>query len=389
MSRFHSYILSATKIIETYRGEKPLVYHLKNFFAAEKKYGSRDRKQISALCYAYFRLGFALKNKSIEERILSGTLLCEQHENELLKVLKPAWNERVQMTVSDKMSFLQINETDIFPFASQLGSVIDFTTFVHSFFTQPFLYLRIRPGKMKQVTSKLSSAGIDFSVCGESCLQLANSLAIDKILDVNREVVVQDYNSQRVFDFIHQNPLGPGEKAKVTVWDCCAASGGKSILLYDLLQVNLRLTVSDVRESILKNLVTRLGAAGINVYNKFIVDLTEAENFPRLGPFSIIICDVPCTGSGTWARTPEQLLFFEEEQINVFAERQKKITSNVIPFLEADGLFFYITCSVFKEENEFIVQHIKQKFNMQLLHMEYLDGYKNRADNLFVAVFRK
>ena len=52
------------------------------------------------------------------------------------------------------------------------------------------------------------------------------------------------------------------------------------------------------------------------------------------------------------------------------------------------GLFFYITCSVFKTENEDVATALIQKFHLQLLQMEYLKGYERQADTMFVAVFK-
>jgi 16S rRNA (cytosine967-C5)-methyltransferase len=105
--------------------------------------------------------------------------------------------------------------------------------------------------------------------------------------------------------------------------------------------------------------------------------------------YDIILCDAPCTGSGTWARTPEQLAFFEQKKIASFVKMQQKIASNAIQSLKANGLFFYITCSVFKKENEEVVMYLKEKFHLQVLQMEYLKGYEMQADTMFVAVLTK
>ena len=87
------------------------------------------------------------------------------------------------------------------------------------------------------------------------------------------------------------------------------------------------------------------------------------------------------------SRTPENLRYFTPEHIDAFTQKQKKIVANVIPHLQKNGLFFYITCSVFKKENEDIVQFIKEQFQLQVLHMELLKGYDKKADSMFVAVF--
>ena len=103
----------------------------------------------------------------------------------------------------------------------------------------------------------------------------------------------------------------------------------------------------------------------------------------------MIIADVPCTGSGTWSRTPEQLFFFDEKDISKYSSLQKKILTNTIPRLKAGGWLLYVTCSVFREENEGNVKFIEETFAVSLQKQELLIGYEIKADTLFVALFRK
>ncbi|MBC7536308.1 MAG: Fmu (Sun) domain-containing protein [Ferruginibacter sp.] len=387
MSRFHSYISSASAIIDNYKGTKPFLYHLKAFFGAEKKYGSRDRKIIASLCYGYFRTGHTLTDSTTAEKIIAGIFLFENTNNEILALLRPEWNAAVTLNVREKLSILKLAPDAIFPFSDETGDGIDATHFALSFLQQPELYLRIRPGRIKQVHDKLNQAAVPFKNITEHCLQIANKTRLDDILTINREVVIQDRNSQQVLNFIERNPAYFSAKQKVTAWDCCAASGGKALLLQDIIKEKLQLTVSDIRENILLNLGKRFLQAGININKKFIADLTKEPVLASAELFSIILCDAPCTGSGTWSRTPEQLFYFNKNTIIEYAERQKKIVSNIIPHLQPGGLLFYITCSVFKKENEEVVEYIKEKFHLPVLQMEYLKGYDVRADSLFVAVF--
>jgi 16S rRNA (cytosine967-C5)-methyltransferase len=389
MSRFHSYISSAVKVIETYGGGKPLMHHLKSFFAAEKKYGSRDRKIISALCYNYFRISHAVKHQTIGEAILTGLFLTEDRPNEILALMRSKWNELITNSLAQKSAFLHIDPLTLFPFSEELSDEIDKEKFALSFLMQPQLFLRLRPGKEKIVTGKLMANSVSFEKINEDCLALANSTRLDDILIINREAVIQDDNSQNVLSYLVKNPGYFKREQAISVWDCCAASGGKSILLFDILKGRIELTVTDIRDSILQNLDKRLKEAGVPVFKKTVADLTKKNPFPAEEKFSIIICDAPCTGSGTWSRTPEQLLHFDDKDLLMFAERQKQIVSNAVPYLQQGGLFFYITCSVFKKENEEIAMFIKEKFHMQLLQKEYLKGYDKRADNMFVAVFTK
>ena len=54
--------------------------------------------------------------------------------------------------------------------------------------------------------------------------------------------------------------------------------------------------------------------------------------------------------------------------------------------LNNNGYFLYITCSVFKKENEAIVDFIKQQFHLELIKMELLKGYDKKADTMFAAL---
>ena len=395
MSRYHSYINSSEEIISLYKGEEPFPSFLKKYFSSHKKSGSRDRKSISHLCYCYFRLGKTATDLTIEERILAGLFLCSDQPNEVLAALKPEWNHKVQLVLEEKLLIINYSPkehlrrviiTEVFPWKDELSNGIVHEEFCKSFFIQPNVFLRVRPGKISTVINKLQAAKIGFRIVGEETLAVPGGLKLEGVLAPDKDVVIQDLNSQRTGDFI-KSSTGSREP-EITVWDCCAGSGGKSIMAYDI-NPKIDLTVSDVRESILVNLRKRFQSAGIKKYKSFIVDLTSGKPEIQNPGAEIIICDAPCTGSGTWSRTPEQLYFFKEPGIERYSALQKKIVSNVIPRLQKGGSLIYITCSVFRKENEEIVGFIEQNFPLQLKIMEVLKGYDKKADSMFVAVFGK
>jgi 16S rRNA (cytosine967-C5)-methyltransferase len=383
--RYHSYLNSAKTIIESYKGDMPLAVFLKKYFSSNKKYGSKDRKQIATLCYNFYRLGKAIPQLPVEEKIVVAVFLCEDKSNEFLHFHKSEWNEIITKPIAEKIEIAGFMAEDVFPWAEELSDGIDAELFRESFFKQPDLFLRIRPGKKNIVTKKLQDAGIEFELKSDDCIALPNSTKIDSVLEIDREVIVQDHNSQQVLNFLKASDI----PEVVSVWDCCAASGGKSILAYDILKGKMDLTVSDIRESILSNLKQRFETAGIKDYLSFVVDLADPEFLIPNSQFQIVICDAPCTGSGTWSRTPEQLYYLKRKTIDVYTAMQQQIVSNIIPHVQERGIFIYITCSVFKNENEDIVNLIKEKFHLQLLQMELLKGYDKKADSMFAAVFRK
>ncbi len=386
MSRYFSYINSAATILSSYKGEEPFTLCIKKYFSANKKYGSKDRKQISHLCYCYFRSGKALSKLSMEDKIVAGLFLCSTKENEILATFKPEWNLQIGLTMHEKLTAIDKNLTvqEIFPWEDECSEGLSTELFAASFLKQPDLFLRMRPGNEKQVKMKLKNEAIDFTSVSNSCLALSNNTKIDAVLEIDKEVVIQDYSSQRVAEFFPINIDGTVK----TVWDCCAASGGKSILAKDVL-TNIQLTVSDVRENILFNLKKRFTAAGINNYKSFITDLVNSKQFVPPESFDLIIADVPCSGSGTWSRTPEQLYYFEPAKIDEYSKLQRGILENVVKALKPGGYLLYITCSVFKKENEEAVDFLKERFNFKLLKMELLKGYELKADSMFAVLLQK
>src|SRR5215213_4387790 len=99
----HSYLNTASRIIQSYDGILPLAAWLKQFFRTDKKFGSKDRKNISHACYCFYRLGNAFQDLSIEGRILTALFLCSDSENKILEELKPEWNEKSLLPLSEKI----------------------------------------------------------------------------------------------------------------------------------------------------------------------------------------------------------------------------------------------------------------------------------------------
>ena len=155
-------------------------------------------------------------------------------------------------------------------------------------------------------------------------------------------------------------------------------------MVYDELK-NIQLTVSDIRESIIRNLEARFRKAGIMNYKAIVTDLTKTPKKMPRGKFDLLIADVPCSGSGTWARTPEQLYFSTPNKIDYYSRIQHTILENALPFLKPHGYLLYITCSVFKKENEAVVQHLQTR-GLKVVKQKLFAGYNMKADTLFAAL---
>ena len=382
MKAFHQFS-TFQKIISEYKNDEPLSRFLGVFYRQNKQMGSRDRRNASRLVYNYYRLGNALNDIDLVEKLAVAEFLTNNNPNSFLEYYQPEWNNLIANSLSEKLDFIKtiypsFNLDDVFPFHQHFSEGIDEQAFLKSFFTQPDLFIRVKASEEQKITKLLAAADIKFEAKGNQTIALPNGTKLEQIITESGSYEIQDWSSQKVGAFFEPNKW---EKW----WDCCAASGGKSLLLHDQ-QTDLKLLVTDNRESILENLQQRFALAGIRNYQKKVMDLTQSQDlFLHDYEFDGIIFDAPCSGSGTWGRTPEMIAQFATHKIKFYADLQRKIATHVVKYLKSDKPLIYITCSVFKEENEEQVQWLCHTFNLKVERQELIKGYQAKADTMFVA----
>jgi len=386
LSRYHAYLKRAVSLLEQYDGNEPFSIYYKNEIAKDKKVGSTDRKLVRHYCYTFFRIGFACAEASIEERLLIAVYLIQGDTDPLIKVVRPEWVGEGTTTFEQRLALAcpAFSWQAVFPLPVPFSMALTLEEWAKSLLSQPAFFIRTRPGKQQSVINKLEAASLSFKIISSSSLALQAATKLDTVLELNQDYVVQDLSSQRVGDFL--KALLPNSIR--SVWDCCAASGGKSLLLMDQYP-SLELTVSDVRPSILQQLKTRFKQAGIANYQSLLLDLTQ-QPFPTNKTFfDLIIADVPCSGSGTWARTPEQITKITATQLLAYTKRQQSILSRLPAVLKSGGYLLYCTCSVFASENEEQVAWLQREFGFSLCKQALLEGMDESADTLFVALLQK
>jgi 16S rRNA (cytosine967-C5)-methyltransferase len=84
--------------------------------------------------------------------------------------------------------------------------------------------------------------------------------------------------------------------------------------------------------------------------------VADAAKLTSVGLFDRILCDVPCTGTGTLARNPEIRHRLQPEELSRQAERQREILSTALRLLAPGGRLLYSTCSLEPEENAPVVE---------------------------------
>jgi 16S rRNA (cytosine967-C5)-methyltransferase len=309
--------------------------------------------------------------------------LCNTQTNSFLQHFKPEWALCVNFDIDEKIKLVKVaypafKLSDVFPWSADISKGIDKDPFLKSIFIQPDLFIRVRKGFDQHVKAILTKEGIVFKDEGNGCLALPNGTRLEAIFAQQNWFEVQDLSSQQTAQYFKPQKWEAW-------WDACAASGGKSLLLHEQ-QPDLKLVVSDIRESILANLDERFQQAGLIKYQKKLLDLTKNVD-PELHNYEFdgIILDAPCSGSGTWGRTPEMISQFQSQKIEFFQGLQQSIARNVIKYLKPGRPLIYITCSAFKAENEDAVDFMVKELGMKVEQQAVLKGYENKADTMFVA----
>ncbi len=139
------------------------------------------------------------------------------------------------------------------------------------------------------------------------------------------------------------------------VWDCCAAPGGKTLILARRL-ATAEMLATDVSAKRLAQMQARLRRYEYAERVKCaVVDAAVAKGDES---FDLILCDVPCSGTGTLAGNPEIRHRLKVEELARQAERQKAILAAALKRLAPGGRLVYSTCSLEPEECEQVVEAV-------------------------------
>jgi 16S rRNA (cytosine967-C5)-methyltransferase len=139
--------------------------------------------------------------------------------------------------------------------------------------------------------------------------------------------------------------------APARIWDCCAAPGGKTLILTHR-HPTAQLLATDANPRRLQALAARLQAAAPHA-RALEADATQLPASEDL--FDLILCDVPCSGTGTLGRNPEIKQRLQPSDLARQATRQRQILTAALGHLAPGGSLLYSTCSLEPEENEQVV----------------------------------
>lgn len=146
------------------------------------------------------------------------------------------------------------------------------------------------------------------------------------------------------------------------ILDCCAAPGGKTTVLA-LRHPEAELVAADISEKRLATMRKRLDRNPATAkVQSVLVDMTVPVEQPLLRDgFDLILCDAPCSGTGTLGRNPEIRHRLRPSDLKRQADRQCGILSGALALLAPGGRLVYSTCSLEPEENDEVVSKVLER----------------------------
>jgi 16S rRNA (cytosine967-C5)-methyltransferase len=177
----------------------------------------------------------------------------------------------------------------------------------------------------------------------------------------------------------------PGEK----VLDACAAPGGKTGYVAELMQ-NLGTIVACDRDperlEILKENMTRLGARIVQTFRHDWTHGHVPADIATLVPFDRILVDVPCSNTGVMRRRADLRWRLRQADFARMQQLQIEIVWALIPLLKSNGVLVYSTCSLEPEENEKIARQILTEMPILRLETETFSlPFRDGFDGAFAA----
>jgi 16S rRNA (cytosine967-C5)-methyltransferase len=206
-------------------------------------------------------------------------------------------------------------------------------------------------------------------------------------------IEVQDLGSQLIIDAL---PVRPGD----TIIDLCAGAGGKTLALAARLGNAASIIAADTDKRRLGNLAPRAERAGAAIDHVVLLD--PGRELEALGPWAgkadHVLVDAPCSGSGTWRRSPEGRWRLDPAELARLNALQDHVLDLAVRLVRSVGTIAFVTCSLLDAEGPdriaaFLARHPGWQARAADLPLGHARGQGTRlgpfhhgTDGFFIAI---
>lgn len=249
--------------------------------------------------------------------------------------------------------------------------------------TDPPLCLRVN--FLRTTREKILLALKNFGVQAESSTLAPEGIicrghgALDKFQPLRGGLCqVQDESSMTAARLLNPNP---GD----FVIDSCAAPGGKTTHIAELMENRGRIVAADIYETKLEHIAQNAERLGIKIIEPLLIDARELGDkfFEQADK---ILVDAPCSGLGVLRRKADMRWRKSPDELEALPELQSEILSGASKALKVGGVMVYSTCTILRRENESVVEKfLAAHENFQLVEMKTFLPHETNTDGFFAA----
>ena len=167
-----------------------------------------------------------------------------------------------------------------------------------------------------------------------------------------------------------------GVKPGMSVADICSGAGGKSLVLADIMKNKGRILSLDINKKRLENASVRLKRAGVHNVERRLVksnwNVSGLEN-----KFDLVLIDAPCSGIGTWSRSPDSRFTFDHKKLNDLIKVQSELLSKGSMMVAPGGKLAYVVCSFLKEEGIDQIEKFKKDNNIEFSEINMVNMWND------------
>lgn len=336
-------------LTEVFKDEIPADKIINDYLRARKYIGSKDRRFITDWVWQIIRnrmkLSFDAKSGDVRRILLYAV------RDKLEEVFDDSTYGMTPLSEEEK-SWLQRENEEPYPVYAEaecpqwLFAKINDMAFCKALNEPATTDIRAHGISRDELQKKLAAEGITATAgrYAPDCLRIDGRLVLNNCMawqDGNLEV--QDEASQIAAILVDAKP-------EHKIIDYCCGAGGKSLAVSNILGNKGNILAYDIDAKRLEAIKPRM--ARLKVKN---IDLTDIiadsdKNYDRF------ILDAPCSGSGTWRRSPDAKFRLTENYVRKLNQIQAELLETAAAKTKTGGRIIYITCSVLRDENEDIIE---------------------------------
>lgn len=237
-------------------------------------------------------------------------------------------------------------------------------------------------------TLKITAQGLSDKLNDEgNKAEVKNNLVYIEGLDIGNDELYKKgyYTVQDEAAYTAGKVLAP--KVGETIIDMCAAPGGKTTHLAELMCNKGEIFAFDIHEHKIEIIQKNAERLGISIIKAEISD-GSVFNEKYAEKADKILCDVPCSGLGIIRRKPE--IKWNRNEADDFPLLQKQILLNASRYLKRGGELVYSTCTINKEENEEVTSgFLKENSNFEKLYEKTFYPHIDNTDGFYICKIKR